>query len=63
MTTGEFAEMVQKMRTAQKNYFRAKSREWLDQSRKWEVQVDMALELRCKRETERQNPSLFGGEK
>lgn len=63
MTTGEFAEMVQKMRTAQKNYFRTKSREWLDQSRKWEVQVDMALELRSKRETERQNPSLFGGEK
>lgn len=60
MTTGQFADIVKKMRAAQKNYFRTKSREWLDQSRKWEVYVDMALELREKKEYKRQNPSLFG---
>lgn len=59
MTTGEFAELVYKMRTAQKKYFRTRSQSALTESRGYEKEVDRILEERQKREMERQNPSLF----
>ncbi len=59
MTTGEFADLVFKMRTAQKKYFRARSQSALTESRGYEKEVDRILEERQKKETERQNPSLF----
>ena len=39
MTTGEFADIVQKMREAQKQYFKTHSSEWLDKSKALEKQV------------------------
>lgn len=59
MTTGEFADLIYKMRTAQKKYFRTRSQSALTESRGYEKEVDRLLEERQKRETERQNPSLF----
>lgn len=66
MTTGEFADIVQKMREAQKRYFKIRSREWLEKSKTLEKQVDTILEGRKKREEERRkkeyerlNPGLF----
>lgn len=59
MTTGEFADIVQKMREAQKQYFKTHSSEWLDRSKALEKQVDTILEERSKREYERNNPWLF----
>lgn len=59
MTTGEFADIVQKMREAQKQYFKTHSSEWLDRSKALEKQVDTILEERSKREYERNNPGLF----
>lgn len=62
MTTGEFADIVQKMREAQKQYFKTHSSEWLDKSKVLEKQVDTILEERNKREYERKNPGLFDEE-
>ena len=62
MTTGEFADIVQKMREAQKQYFKTNSSEWLDKSKALEKQVDTILEERNKREYERKNPGLFDEE-
>lgn len=62
MTTGEFADIVQKMREAQKKYFKTHSSEWLDKSKALEKQVDTILEERNKREYERKNPGLFDEE-
>lgn len=59
MTTGEFADLVFKMRTAQKKYFKTRSQGSLTESKNYEKEVDRLLEERQKRETERQNPSLF----
>lgn len=59
MTTGEFADLIYKMRTAQKKYFRMRSQSALTESKTYEKEVDRLLEERQKRETERQNPSLF----
>lgn len=63
MTTGEFADLVGKMRNAQKAFFRTKSKDSLQLSKDLEKQVDEILAERKKREAERQNPSLFGEEK
>lgn len=43
MTFKDFAELVCKMRTAQKAYFRTRSYSDLDESKKLERQVDNAL--------------------
>ena len=59
MTTGEFADLIYKMRTAQKKYFRTRLQSALTESRGYEKEVDRILEERQKRETERQNSSLF----
>lgn len=62
MTTGEFADLVYRMRTAQKAYFRTRSSEKLSESKAYEQRVDKALEERQKRLTEKQNPGLFDEE-
>ncbi len=61
MTAGEFADLVLKMRTAQKNFFRTKLRKHLEESRAWEKEVDAVLRERSERENDRLNPSLFAG--
>lgn len=61
MTAGEFADLVGKMRYAQKAFSRTHSKDSLQLSKDLEKQVDEILAERRKRETERQNPSLFGG--
>lgn len=58
MTTGEFADLVQEMRTAQKTYFKTRSKESLDKSKYLEAKVDKLLEERKNRETQQQ-PTLF----
>ncbi len=58
MTTGEFAELVQKMRTAQKKYFKTKLKSALEESRMLENEVDKILEER-ERQTQAKQPTLF----
>lgn len=58
MTTGEFAELVQKMRTAQKKYFRTKLKSALEESKMLENEVDKILEEREK-QTQAKQPTLF----
>lgn len=58
MTTGEFAELVQKMRTAQKKYFKTKLKSALEESRMLENEVDKILEKREKQMQAKQ-PTLF----
>jgi hypothetical protein len=43
MTEEDFKKLVQKMREAQKNYFRTRSYESLKQSKELESQVDSIL--------------------
>lgn len=59
LAAGEFADLVFKMRTAQKKYYRTRSQGSLIESKTYEKEVDRLLEERQKRETERQNPGLF----
>ena len=40
MTTGEFADLVQKMRMAQKTYFKTRTKAALDESRFLEKKAD-----------------------
>ena len=47
MTTGEFADMVQKMRAAQKSYFRTRLQRDLALSKELEKKVDDALAERA----------------
>lgn len=46
MTTGEFADMVQKMREAQKNYFKTRLQRDLKLSKEMEKKVDDVLAAR-----------------
>ena len=46
MTTGEFADLVFKMRTAQKKYFRTRSQSAMTESKSYEKEVDRILEER-----------------
>lgn len=59
MTTGEFADLVLKMRTAQKAYFRTRSAEKLSESKDYEKRVDKALQERAERMERERNPELF----
>ena len=61
MTTGEFADMVQKMREAQKSYFRTRLQRDLALSKELEKKVDDALAERAEARRPRQ-PELFEGE-
>lgn len=59
MTTGEFADIVQKMREAQKNYFKTCDKDSLDISKRLESQVDKILAERLERIERKNNPGLF----
>lgn len=59
MTTGEFADLVEKMREAQKVYFRTRSKAALESSKNFEKKVDQILQERRKRDEEAKNPTLF----
>lgn len=59
MTVGEFADLVEKMRKAQKTYFSTRSQKALEESKTLEKQVDALIAERNKREERRINPSLF----
>lgn len=59
MTTGEFADAVQKMRDAQKYYFKTRTRDSLKIATDLEKQVDKILSERETRNAERMNPPLF----
>lgn len=62
MTTGEFADMVKKMREAQKNYFRTRLQRDLKLSKELEKKVDDALAERAKARRPRQPELQFEGE-
>lgn len=55
MTPTQFYDLVRRMRTAQREYFRTRSREILTQSKALEAQVDKEL-LRASQSNQ---PSLF----
>lgn len=59
MTTGEFADLVKKMRDAQKGYFKTRSSDSLHRSKDYERQVDEVLSSREKRIKEEREPLLF----
>lgn len=59
MTTGEFANLVQEMRDAQKTYFRTRSNDALEKSKYLETKVDKLLEERRNRVEQKQQPTLF----
>lgn len=59
MTVGEFVNLVEKMRKAQKTYFSTRSQKALEESKTLEKQVDVLIAERNKREELRINPSLF----
>ena len=62
MTVGEFAELVEKMREAQKEYFRKRTREMLRISKQYEKQVDEQLKARRERLAQNMQPDLFTGQ-
>lgn len=62
MTTGEFADLVEKMRDAQKKYFRTRDKETLSVSKSLESQVDKILAERRERQEKEMNPELFGND-
>lgn len=59
MTTGDFADLVKKMRGAQKEYFKTRSSDSLQRSKDYERKVDEVLSSREKRIKEEREPSLF----
>ena len=61
MTVGEFAELVEKMREAQKEYFRIRTSEALRISKQYEKQVDEQLKARRERLRQEIQPDLFKG--
>ena len=62
MTVGEFAELVEKMREAQKEYFRKRTSEMLRISKQYEKQVDEQLKARRERLARNMQPDLFTGQ-
>ena len=62
MTVGEFAELVEKMREAQKEYFRKRTSEMLQISKRYEKQVDEQLKARRERLAQNMQPDLFTGQ-
>ena len=62
MTVGEFAELVEKMREAQKEYFRKRTSETLQISKQLEKQVDEQLKARRERLAQNMQPDLFKGQ-
>ena len=62
MTVGEFAELVEKMREAQKEYFRKRTSEMLQISKRYEKQVGEQLKARRERLAQNMQPDLFTGQ-
>lgn len=62
MTVGEFAELVEKMREAQKEYFKKRTSETLQISKRYEKQVDEQLKARRERLAQNMQPDLFTGQ-
>ena len=62
MTVGEFAELVEKMREAQKEYFKKRTSETLRISKQFEKQVDEHLKARRERLAQNMQPDLFTGQ-
>ena len=62
MTVGEFADLVQQMRDAQRKYFPTRSSQALAESKRLESIVDQALEEREARKIPAQL-DLFGGDR
>ena len=62
MTVGEFAELVEKMREAQKEYFKKRTIETLQISKQYEKQVDEQLKARRERLAQNMQPDLFTGQ-
>ena len=58
MTVKEFADLVEKMRKAQKEYFKMRTGENLLIAKNFEKQVDDALEERQKNNAEKAQPKL-----
>ena len=61
MTVGEFAELVEKMREAQKEYFKTRTSEALRISKQYEKQVDEQLKARRERLRQEMQPELIKG--
>lgn len=61
MTVGEFAKLVEKMREAQNEYFKKRTRETLRISKQYEKQVDEQLKARRERLVQYMQPRLFTG--
>ena len=59
MTTGEFADLVERMRSAQKSWFKFHSPSDLATSKRLEKEVDAALAERKKRLAEAARPTLL----
>ena len=59
MTTGEFANLVERMRMAQKNYFRLHAPSDLHKSKELEKQVDKAITERRERLADALQTKLF----
>ena len=62
MTVGEFAELVEKMREAQKEYFKKRTSETLKISKQYEKQVDEQLKACRERLAQNMQPDLFTGQ-
>lgn len=62
MTAEQFFYAVKEMRTAQKNYFKTRSSEWLKESKHYEREIDFEIErvinIKAKQEAERLSPTL-----
>ena len=59
MTTGEFAELVERMRIAQKTWFRSRATPDLYESKNLEKQVDKAIAERKARLAEKAQGTMF----
>ena len=59
MTVGEFADLVERMREAQKNYFRLHALSDLHKSKELEKQVDKAITERRERLADALQTKLF----
>jgi len=61
MTVDDFADLVSKMRTTQKEFFRTRSPTTMSEAKALERKVDQALEEREERKAGKAQPGLFEG--
>jgi hypothetical protein len=62
-TVGEFIELVERMRKAQKAYFRMKLQSNLEKAKALEKEVDALIEARRKRAAAARQPELVSEER